>query len=140
MLKFLEKFEHWIVNFLIVLMAVVVLLSTAELGYEIVRDVFTPPVGFLDIDELLGIFGSFLLVLIGVELLEILRAYLKEDAVHVEVVFAVALIAIARKVIILDVKDLPSQTLVGIAAIIAVLSIGYYLIKRTHHEYQDRPR
>ncbi|MEI6705187.1 MAG: phosphate-starvation-inducible PsiE family protein, partial [Deltaproteobacteria bacterium] len=43
-------------------------------------------------------------------------------------VMAVAIIAISRKVVILDVKDLSGLALVGIAAIILALSIGYYLI------------
>jgi uncharacterized membrane protein (DUF373 family) len=49
----------------------------------------------------------------------------------VKVVFAVALIAIGRKVIILDLKEIPSLSLLGIAAIIISLSCGYFLVKRT---------
>jgi uncharacterized membrane protein (DUF373 family) len=40
------------------------------------------------------------------------------------------MIAIARKVIILDVKILPSLTLIGIGAIIVALSAGHYLLMR----------
>lgn len=39
------------------------------------------------------------------------------------------MIAIARKVIILDIKEVSSLTMLGIAAIILALSIGYYLSK-----------
>ena len=84
----------------------------------------------LDIDELLDLFGVFLLVLIGVELLETVKMYLIQKTVHVEVVFTVAMIAIARKVIILDVKVLSSLTLIGIGAIIIALSVGHYLLTR----------
>jgi len=69
----------------------------------------------------------FLLVLIGVELLETVKMYLTQKTVHVEVVFTVAMIAIARKVIILDIKEVPSLTLIGISAIIVALSAGYSL-------------
>ena len=55
--------------------------------------------------------------------------YLIQKTIHVEVVFTVAMIAIARKVIILDIKEVPSLTLIGISAIIAALSTGYYLLK-----------
>ncbi len=82
----------------------------------------------LEIGELLEIFGMFLLVLIGVELLETVKMYFTQKTVHVEVVLTVALIAIARKVIILDIKKVPSLTLIGIAAIIVALSAGYYLL------------
>ena len=129
-MKYLEKIERMIVLSLLVMMVSVVLLSTIELGWLIIKDVSTPPIFFLEIDELLDIFGMFLLVLIGVELLETVKMYLTSKSVHVEVVFIVAMIAIARKVIILDVKELSSLTLIGIGSIIFALSAGYYLVRR----------
>lgn len=129
-MKYLEKVERLVVSSLLVMMVSVVFLSTVELGWIITKDIITPPVFLLDINELLDIFGMFLLVLIGVELLETVKMYLSEKTVHVEVVFTVAMIAIARKVIILDVKELSSLTLIGIGAIVLALSTGYYLLKR----------
>jgi uncharacterized membrane protein (DUF373 family) len=130
MLDHLKRFEKAVTAGLAVLMALVVLLATIELGWVIIQDVITPPVILLEIDELLDIFGLFLLVLIGVELLETIKAYIRENVVHVDVVLTVAMIAIARKVIILDVKDLSSMTLVGIAAIIAALAAAQYVFRR----------
>ena len=130
MLNFLKKFERLIVGMLIVLMVIVVLLSTIELGWIILQDILNPPYIVLDANELLDIFGFFLLVLIGVELIETLRADLTDNTVHAEVVVEVAMIAIARKVIILEVKDLSGLTLVGIAAIIAALTGAFYVLKR----------
>ena len=116
---------------LVALMAVVLLLSTIELTWVIIKDIITPPILILDIDELLEIFGLFMLVLIGIELLDtIAKTYMAESVDHAQIVMAVAIIAIARKVIILDVKDLSGLALVGIAAIILALCIGYYLIKK----------
>jgi len=129
-MKYLEKIEKLIVLSLLVMMVAVVLLSTIELGWLIIKDIGTPPIFILEIDELLDIFGMFLLVLIGVELLETVKMYLENKTVHVEVVFTVAMIAIARKVIILDVKELSSLTLIGIGVIIFALSAGYYLVRR----------
>lgn len=127
-MKYLEKVERVIVLSLLVMMVLVVFLSTVELGWIIIKDIITPPVFLLDINELLDIFGMFLLVLIGVELLETVKMYLTKKTVHVEVVFTVAMIAIARKVVILDIKEVPSLTLIGIGAIIVALSAGYYLL------------
>jgi uncharacterized membrane protein (DUF373 family) len=81
-------------------------------------------------DELLELFGFFMLVLIGLELLETIRAYYVEHSVHAEIVIKMAMIAIARKIIILDVKDLPSLTLIGTAAIVIALSAAYHMIKQ----------
>ena len=127
-MKYLEKIERVIVLSLLFMMVAVVFLSTVDLGWLIIKDILTPPVILLDIDELLDVFGMFLLVLIGVELLETVKMYLTKKTVHVEVVFTVAMIAIARKVVILDIKEVPSLTLIGIGTIIMALSAGYYLL------------
>ncbi|MBI5100413.1 MAG: phosphate-starvation-inducible PsiE family protein [Nitrospirae bacterium] len=130
MFEYLRKFKKVLISSLTLMMAFVLLLSAIELGWVIVKDVITPPVFILDINELLDIFGLFMLVLIGVELLEtIMKTYLTEGVNHAEIVISVAIIAIARKVIILDVKEVSGITLIGIGSIILALSIGYFLIK-----------
>jgi len=133
MLPLLKKFERIIVIALIAMMALTILLATIELAWLIIKDVITPPIILLEINELLDIFGLFLLVLLGIELISTLKTYLTENEIHIEVVFAVALIAIGRKVIILDVKEISSLSLLGIAAIIISLSVGYFLVKRIFH-------
>ena len=136
MLDVLRKLEQVILVALVLMMSVVVFLSTIELGWILIRDIVTPPVVLLDIDELLNVFGFFLLVLIGIELLETIKTYFVEHVIHAEVVIEVAMIAIARKVIILDVKELPSLTLLGIAAIIITLAVAYWVVKRGVKERQ----
>jgi len=130
MLDLLKKFEKAVTVTLVGLMALVVLLATIELAWIIIKDIISPPVLLLEIDELLDIFGLFLLVLIGVELLETIKAYIKENVVHIEVVLTVAMIAIARKVITLDVKELSSMTLIGIASIILALALAKRYFRR----------
>lgn len=132
MLSYLKVFEKVIAYTLIGLMALVLLLTTVELAWIIVQDIISPPLFLLEVDELLDIFGVFLLVLIGVELIDTIRkTYLTENVIHVEVVVAVAIIAIARKVITLDFKDVSGVTVLGVAAIIISLSAGYYLLRRS---------
>ena len=140
MQAFLKKFEHIIVLSLIIMMVIVVVLATIELGWIIIRDIITPPIILLEIDELLEIFGFFLLVLIGIELLETIKAYLLTNVIHVEIVLEVALIAIARKVIILDIDKYESLTLVGIAALIAAVALAYLVIKRHIMPSNERGR
>lgn len=127
----LKRFEKIIVMALIGMMMLVVSLATIELGWIILRDIITAPVILLEINELLEIFGFFLLVLIGIELLETIKAYLETNVVHVEIVLEVALIAIARKVIVLDIGKYDSLTLVGLAALICAVSIAFYAIKKS---------
>ena len=130
MIGLLKKFERIIIHSLIVMMMVIILLTTIELAWIIIQDILTPPILLLRIEEILEVFGFFLLVLIGIELLETIKAYLLEKVVHVEIVIEVALIAIARKVIILDVEKYSHLTVMGIAALILALAVAIYAIKR----------
>ncbi len=135
MKEFLKRFEDLVIKSLIAMMVVVVLISTLELGWIIIKDMINPPIFFLEISELKEIFGFFLLIVIGVELLETIKAYLDSRVIHVEIVLEVALIAIARKVIILDMDKYPGSPIMGIAALILALVIAFFVVKRI---FKDR--
>ncbi|TGC06997.1 phosphate-starvation-inducible E-like protein [Methanolobus halotolerans] len=112
------------------MMSALVLITTIELGVLIVQDFVASPISMPSENHLLELFGFFLLVLIGLELLNTLKTYASEHAIHAEVVLSVALIAIARKVIILDIDEVSSLTLIGIGVIILALCSGYYFFKK----------
>jgi len=117
MFTILKKYEKIMIQALMVMMAVVLGLATIDLGWLIIKDIIKPPYFLLSVDQLLEIFGLFMLVLIGIELLEsIMKTYITQYQPNYEVVLSVAIIAIARKVIILDVKETDSLSLLGIAA------------------------
>jgi uncharacterized membrane protein (DUF373 family) len=131
MIEAIRKFERVIFISLLVMMSLVVMLATIELGWIIIKDIITPPIFLLEINELFEIFGLFMLVLIGLELLEtIAKTYSSDKVNHAQIVMAVAIIAISRKVIILDVEKYSGQALMGIAAIILALSLGYFLVQQ----------
>nr|WP_320011770.1 phosphate-starvation-inducible PsiE family protein [uncultured Desulfobulbus sp.] len=129
MIETIKKIERMLIMSLVVMMAFVLLLATVELGWIILKDVFTPPVLLLEIDELLEIFGLFLLVLIGIELLEtIVKTFLQQSSNHAKIVIMVAIIAVSRKVIILNIETTSGLTLLGLAAIIIALCVGFFLV------------
>lgn len=151
MLRYLDIFERIITRLLLVMMAGVVVLATIELAFVLGKDMLTPPLFVLEIDELLEVFGQFLLVLIGIELLHSMRAFSERRELHLESVLVVALIAVARKIIVMDPTHLPEGTLLGIAAIVLGLTAGYHLLGRSHrdksrsdrgtrHEHRNRPQ
>lgn len=130
MLKILRQLEKVVVVALLGMMMLAVLVSTIELAFVLYREISKPPVLLLDIAELLEVFGFFLMVLIGLELLETIKAYCTEDRVHAEVVFLVALVAVCRKVIIIDYREITPFLLFGISALIVALGAGYFLVRR----------
>jgi uncharacterized membrane protein (DUF373 family) len=131
MMQVMKKFEKFLIQAIMIMMALVLVLATLDLGWIIVKDLIEQPYFILSVDQLLEIFGLFMLVLIGIELLEtVMKTYLTPGKSHYEVVLMVAIIAISRKVIILDIKEIESLTLLGIACIIVALTLGYFLMKR----------
>jgi uncharacterized membrane protein (DUF373 family) len=133
MFAVLKKYEKLMIQALMVMMALVLGIATIDLGWLIIKDIINPPFLLLSVNQLLEIFGLFMLVIIGIELLEtIMKTYITQNQPHYEVVLSVAIIAIARKVIILDVKEVDSLSLLGIAATILALTVGYFLMKKSH--------
>ncbi|MDO9275435.1 MAG: phosphate-starvation-inducible PsiE family protein [Lutibacter sp.] len=132
--KIIKISERIIIYILIALMAVVLIISAVEVGIIVVRELSNPFESngiILDINGLMEIFGFFLIVLIGLELFETVKLYLKENVFHGEVILLVSLIAVSRKVIVLDYTKEDPLTLFAIASLIAAISLGYYLIKKT---------
>lgn len=83
---------------------------------------------------LLDIFGLFLSVLIALEILENITAYLKKHVVQVELVIVTSLTAVARKIIILDLKEVTGVGLIGLAIAILALSLSYLIVKSVHSD------
>jgi uncharacterized membrane protein (DUF373 family) len=130
----LTRVQKFTVLALATMLSVVVILSTLHLGVLIAYEVWQPPRFLIRVQGLLEIFGYFLLVLIGVELIETLKAYLKKDVIHIRVVLEVALIAMARKVIVEEPNTVPSLTLFGIAALILALGIAFHVERQARRE------
>ena len=130
MQNLLGKFERLIVLTLMVFMIIAVLLATIEVGIILWQQMLEPPVMLLNVKEMMEVFGFILMVIIGLELLETIKAYLNDHEIHVEVVLLVALVAVARKVIILDYKEVEPEMMLAIAALVASMSVGFYVVRR----------
>jgi len=130
MLDEINKFERIVYTVLIILLGAVLVCAIAELIWLFVSYLFSPTISLLDNREIVAVLGSFLLVLITVELLDTMKAYITENVIHVEVVVLLAIIAIARKVILLDPASTDSGELIGIGIIVVGLAAAYYLIRK----------
>jgi len=135
-LRFSERFENFLVLVLLITLMVVVLIATAGLIWMIVlTSIERIQMGSSDyhftMPLLHEVFTGFLMILIGLELMKTIVMYLDKHIVHVEVVLSVALIAIARHVIDMDLKSSPPLNLIGTGVIIFALAIGYFYFKRS---------
>jgi uncharacterized membrane protein (DUF373 family) len=136
--RLIAKVQWLVVIVLMIILSLVVLLSTAHLIVLIAEEIWKPPRFLIAVPDLLEIFGYFLLVVIGVELLDTLKGYLNKNVMHARVVLEVGLIAVARKVITMEPSAMSYQTMLGIAALILALGIAFYLeSKARNHEVPD---
>lgn len=125
-----EKLKQLIIFFLMGMLLVVVIVSTAFLAWNVIDKIFLQfnETAFQSI--IIELFGLFFLVLVGIELFETLQIYTKERVVHVEVVLLVALIVAARKIIMIDYTKTSTDVFFGIAAVVVSIGITYYLLKK----------
>jgi uncharacterized membrane protein (DUF373 family) len=130
-MTYIERFQNAIRAILAWTMILVTFLVTLDVIYSLAKYLLTPPLN-LQINELLSFFGSILLVLIGVELLETFKNYKQDKTFNVLIALLVALIAISRKVIIMEIEGDPSEMeLIGLSSLIVALSLGYYLVNKS---------
>ncbi|MEI7648946.1 MAG: phosphate-starvation-inducible PsiE family protein [Methanomicrobiales archaeon] len=135
MIEIVNKIEKLIYAVLMVMLIFVLLVSLGYLVYALYYALWENTRYILDTDEMIGVLGAFLLVLIGVELLDTIKAYFIENTIHVEIVVLLAIIAVARKVILLEPPKVITFEygfeLIGIGIIVIGLAASYYLIKKS---------
>jgi len=86
----------------------------------------------LNISDIFATFGAFLAVLIAIEIFTNITLYIRNDVVPVKLVIATALMAIARKVIVFDFKEITPMYLLATAAVVLALGVTYWLITMKH--------
>ena len=129
MLHVVERIEKLIIRALIILLLLAMVLGTIELGRVTILEVFAPPFLLLDISKIFEGFGLALVILIGLELLKVLKLFLLEDKIKPEIIVEIAVIALCNKIITLDIKHTSGDVLLGIAALLVGLSVGYFVLR-----------
>ncbi len=76
-----------------------------------------------------SVFAGVLLLMLGLELLETLKSYFTESQVRIEVILIVALIALARHVMLMDITRTSGAVLLGAAALTLALAASYWLVR-----------
>ncbi|MEH2415692.1 phosphate-starvation-inducible PsiE family protein [Nostoc sp.] len=124
----IENIEVIVSKALSIFMVIVILVAIADLGVFIFKELFTVPYGTFN-TTLYKIFGLFLNILIALEILENITAYLRKHVFQVELVIVTSLIAVARKIIILDLGKIGGLDIIGLGIAILALSISYLIIR-----------
>jgi uncharacterized membrane protein (DUF373 family) len=127
-LWFLKKVETLVSKVLSLAMVAVLLVSVADLTIILAQQLLTEPYGFFNV-QLIEIFGLFLNILIALEILENITAYLRKHVIQLELVVATSLTAVARKIIIFDFDKADGIDLIGLAIATFALTISYWIVR-----------
>jgi uncharacterized membrane protein (DUF373 family) len=129
-IRFLHRIIRAAVKILAILMVGVIVWGIGDVVYVLYQRLTEPPFMLLQINDILATFGAFLAVLIGVEIFINISMYLSDNVIPVRLVIATALMAIARKVIILDFENITPPYIYGTAAVVLALGITYWLVTK----------
>lgn len=126
--KKLEVIIHCSVRVLSILMVFVIVMGVLDVAWTLYQRLITPPRFILTITDMLATFGAFMAVLIAIEIFINITIYLRDNVIHVKIVMATALMAIARKVIIIDLEQIDVLYVFAIGWVVLSMSVGYWLI------------
>ena len=136
-LQLLGRFERVLARVLAVSLGVVIVVASVEFILHMGLAVMGPQRDMFGV-SLVALLGELLTLLIAIEVLQNITAYLRQHTIQLELVLATALTALARKIIVLkpDSTDAASMlTALGIAVL--CLSAGYWMVRHAHHQSRD---
>jgi len=131
-LENIHRLEKLIAKTLSIGLIFVVFTSVVELFKILINEIIINHSDSFFKEDMFYILGLFLNILIILEVLENITIYLKNQAFALELVIATALIALARKIIIYDIKTSGANELLGVSGSLLALSISYWLIKKNN--------
>ena len=134
LIAFLHKAIKLAVKVLAILMVTVIFWGVADVVYVLYQQLIDPPFMLLNLSDIFKTFAAFLAVLIAIEIFQNIVLYLRTDIFPLKLVVATALMAMARKIIIIDFKDVVPMHIFAVASVVLALGITYYLLGKNNNE------
>ncbi|WP_285906443.1 phosphate-starvation-inducible PsiE family protein [Pseudodesulfovibrio pelocollis] len=128
MVNRLWKLIRLSVRVLAVLMTLVIFWGILDVIWVLYQRLMSPPVFLLNINDILATFGAFMAVLIAIEIFANIVIYLEYRMIHLKLVISTALMAAARKVIVLDFSVYGHTEIFALGAVILALGASYWLV------------
>lgn len=129
-----KKFEEIVFYILSAIIVVYIAVEIVELIYQFGKALIifgdTSERLLITKEQTAQVLPVFFNVLIAVELIDTFNMYIKEHSIKVQSILLIGLIAIGRKLLVLDIGHADGLSNIGLASIIISLSLGYYLVKK----------
>jgi uncharacterized membrane protein (DUF373 family) len=130
-----HRFEQVVMLVLVLFLMVITSVCTVELGILLGQDLTEGTLLPLDVEDTFELFGFLLLIVVGLELLSTLKSYLLSRVFYTEVVIEVALIAVAQKIIVMDLSRADGFTLLGLAGLFGALVGAFWVVRTARTRY-----
>jgi len=132
--RVLKQFESIVFYILSSIIAIYIAVELVELVYQFGKALFTHHDTstrlLITKEDTALVLPVFFNILIAIELIDTFNVYVKEHSIKVQSILLIGLIAIGRKILVLDIGHSEGIQNIGLAAIILALALGYYLVKR----------
>jgi uncharacterized membrane protein (DUF373 family) len=138
LLSLYQRFEHVIITILTALIAIIVVVAVWNLSVKILFGlVLSGSLDPSDYSIFQAVFGMIFTVIIALEFKKSLLviAERRDNVVQIRSVVMIALLAICRKVIILDLRETDTSQVFALAAAILALGVVYWLIRDSDQRF-----
>ena len=126
-----QRFEGFVAFVLTLVIVLVILVALFRLTFSVVTGLLLGVLNPLDPGVFQTVFGEILTLLIALEFNHTLQYVVKREQsiIQTKVVILIALLAVARKFIVLDLREVDSGQLLALAAITLALGLAYWLMR-----------
>jgi uncharacterized membrane protein (DUF373 family) len=126
-----QRFETAVAIVLTVVIALIIAVALYRLCVGVISALVFEAANPLEHSIFQAVFGQIMTLLIALEFNHTLRYVVTrhQSIIQTKVVVLIALLALARKFIVLDVRDVAAEYLLGLAAITLALGLTYRLMR-----------
>jgi uncharacterized membrane protein (DUF373 family) len=129
--SYYQRFESAVALMLTAIISLIILVALYRLAAAVITGLLFGMLDPLDYEVFQSVFGEILTLLIALEFNHTLQYVVarEQSIIQTKVVLLIALLALARKFIILDIKDTGAAFLLGLTAVTLALGVTYWLIR-----------
>jgi len=126
-----QRFEGFVALVLTLVIGLVILVALFRLTFNVVTGLLLGVLDPLDPGVFQTVFGEILTLLIALEFNHTLQYVVKREQsiIQTKVVLLIALLAVARKFIVLDLREVDAGQLLALASITLALGLAYWLMR-----------
>ena len=130
-LSYYQRFESSVAFVLTLVIGLIIVVALYRVAADVVVGLLRGALNPLDQAVFQTVFGEIMTLLIALEFNHTLQYVVtrEQSVIQIKVVLLIALLALARKLIILDLHEVGSGQLLGLAAIVLALGIAYWVMR-----------